>query len=116
MAKAPPIYTLSITHQHGVELSLYTSEQAATLGLYAYVHTWWTTTFAGEQFRPFEPRMQEAIDAYFAHMPGEDYTITPYPVEDLETVMQTQFPDAAGEWLWFEKLEDEKEECAHDHH
>lgn len=83
------VWTLTINHKHGSDVSVYVSKEAATIGLAEYVDNWWQREM-GDEVRPADNI--EAIEAYFDGMNGvetadiHETELKGLDIEDLKAI------------------------------
>ena len=64
------VHTATITHRHGADTVLATSEKALAVEILEYIGQWWNDYCEGQP-QPEDP--QEAIDLYFSNADGHEY-------------------------------------------
>jgi hypothetical protein len=69
---ATRVFTLTIEHRHGTDVTVHRTREAARAALHAYVVDWWEKEGVGGEM-PSD--LDEAITAYFDQVDGEYHSI-----------------------------------------
>lgn len=95
------VHTLSITHRHGVNLTVHPSRADLDATLDAYVKEWWKDEMGDE---PMPSDRADAYDMYFDHVEDEFCDIESHTIEVWEPKdsMTGLLKDAVEVWAQFD--------------